>query len=238
MIWFLCFYFSPGCFLYLCRRLCFTQICPILTSVPKSVSPFRFLRQIRQRTDRPALSPPSKSLIRHILNVCCLCLIQEASNAEAKPRPAFHHAERGRYSSSSPNSNGEPDQLSKTGLNGESAYRRRYKRKKEKALNSPTLRCRIHIHQLFLLLRHCAEETIQFRAVRPSRQQSQRTGARLSSRSAHRRPSASWTCTGTSALLFCLRAPGPPGSKFASKIIDYILKKLIKKLPYCFIVLP
>lgn len=53
---------------------------------------------------------------------------QEASNVEAKPRLAFHHAERGRYCSSSPHSNGEspvPEQLSKVGLTGESAYRRR-----------------------------------------------------------------------------------------------------------------
>ncbi|XP_075894127.1 meiosis regulator and mRNA stability factor 1 isoform X2 [Nelusetta ayraudi] len=54
--------------------------------------------------------------------------VQEASNVEAKPRLAFHHAERGRYCSSSPHSNGEsplPEQLSKAGLTGESAYRRR-----------------------------------------------------------------------------------------------------------------
>lgn len=139
---------------------------------------------------------------------------------ETKPRQAFHHAERGRYSSSSPNSNGElPEQLSKTGLTGETTYRRRYKEKKEKVLNSHTLRCHIHMHQLFLLLRRCVEETIQFPAVRRSPRRSQRTGARRSSRSAHRRPSASWTCRGTSALLFCLRAPGPPGSVFASRII-------------------
>lgn len=53
---------------------------------------------------------------------------QEVGSMEGKPRMGFNHLEKGRAASSSPNSNGETgavEQLSKSGLTGESMYRRR-----------------------------------------------------------------------------------------------------------------
>ncbi|KAM4603835.1 meiosis regulator and mRNA stability factor 1 [Polymixia lowei] len=53
---------------------------------------------------------------------------QELGGMEAKPKMGFHHLEKGRTASSSPQSNGESaalEQLPKLGLIGESMYRRR-----------------------------------------------------------------------------------------------------------------
>ncbi|XP_076001664.1 meiosis regulator and mRNA stability factor 1 isoform X2 [Genypterus blacodes] len=54
--------------------------------------------------------------------------LQELGNVETKPKPGFHHLEKGRTASSSPHGNSEMaaiEQLSKPGLSGESMYRRR-----------------------------------------------------------------------------------------------------------------
>ncbi|XP_070712456.1 meiosis regulator and mRNA stability factor 1 [Pempheris klunzingeri] len=53
---------------------------------------------------------------------------QELGSLESKPRMGFHHLEKGRAASSSPQSNGDTgtlEQVSKPGLIGESMYRRR-----------------------------------------------------------------------------------------------------------------
>ncbi|XP_037103442.1 meiosis regulator and mRNA stability factor 1 isoform X2 [Syngnathus acus] len=53
---------------------------------------------------------------------------QELDSADSKPKPGFHHLDKGRPASSSPHSNGEIgslEQLSKPGFTGESLHRKR-----------------------------------------------------------------------------------------------------------------
>lgn len=85
--------------------------------------------------------------------------------------------------------------------------------KDKKAIGSPAQRRMLPSYKcrLFLNLSQVEERT-PILAVWLNPLWNKRTGAQGSSRLAHPQPSASWTCTGASVPLSCLRALGHPGS--------------------------